>query len=107
MNSMRLFITLLLLLPLAAQQTMQLVAPAAGTVDPNKVILQVGDVKITAQQMDYLIDVYPANMQVYYRGPGKQQFAEVVTRMLILAEEGRKRKLNESDKFKEQMRFSE
>src|SRR5260370_19858496 len=51
--------------------------------------------------------VYRANAQVYYRGPGKQQFADVVVRMLVLAEEGRKRKLNDSEKFKEQMRFSE
>src|SRR5947209_5407835 len=103
MDSMKFLCTLLFLsFPLAAQEVtvpMQVVSPAAATIDPNKVILQVGEIKITAQQLDYLIDVYPANAQVYYRGPGRQQFADVVVRMLVLAEEGRKRKLNDSEKF--------
>src|SRR3981081_903955 len=92
-----------LALPLIAQQTLPLPPPpATPTIDPNKVILQVGDIKITAQQLDNMIDVYPTNAQVYYRGPGKQQFADTLVRMLVLAEEGRKRKVNETEKFKDQ-----
>jgi len=100
-------------LPLLAQQqgtTYPLeITPAkpATTVDPNKVVLQVGDTRITAQQLDDLIDVYPAATQIFLRGPGKQQFADTVTRMLVLAGEARKRKMDQTEKFKEQIQFSE
>lgn len=102
--------------PLLAQQappkdgvTMPLtvVAPASKVIDPDTVVLQVGDIKITAKQLDALIDVYPQNSQVFARGPGRDQFADNVIRMLVLSEEARKRKLGETEKFKEQMRFSE
>jgi peptidyl-prolyl cis-trans isomerase C len=83
------------------------VTPASETMDPNTVVLQVGEIKITAKQLDALIDVYPPNSQVYLRGPGKEQFADNLTRILVLSEEARKRKLQEAEKFKEQMRFSE
>jgi peptidyl-prolyl cis-trans isomerase C len=114
---MRFYCTLIILsASLSAQQAgspggitvpVPLVTPVATNIDPNKVVLQVGDIKITAQQLDSLIDVYPANTQVYLRSTGKQQFADNVVRMLVLAEEGRRLKLNEAEKFKTQIRFSE
>jgi peptidyl-prolyl cis-trans isomerase C len=99
-----------LAVPLMAQQsiTTTLPPPVSGpTVDPNKVVLQIGDVKVTAQQVEDIIDIYPANAQVFYRGLGRQQFAENMVRLVVLSDEGRKRKLNETEKFKEQARFSE
>jgi peptidyl-prolyl cis-trans isomerase C len=81
--------------------------PAAKVVSPDKVVLQVGDIKITAAQLDALIDIYPDNTRVFVRGPGRAQFADTVVRTLVMAEEARKRKLGESEKFKEQMRFTE
>src|SRR4030095_10309363 len=71
------------------------------------VVLEVGGIKITAQQLDALIDVYPENQQLFARGPGRDRFADTLIRMLVLSEEARKRKLNETEKFKQQMRFSE
>lgn len=82
-------------------------AAAAETVPPDTVVLQVGETKITAKQLDALIDVYPVNQQLYARGPGKQQFTDALVRMLVLAEEARKRKLDQTEKYKEQLRFSE
>ena len=81
------------------------VAPPA--LDPDTVVLQVGDFKITAKQLDALIDVYPQNSQVYLRGPGKEQFSENLVRILVLSEEARKHKLQETEKFKQQIHFSE
>ena len=82
-------------------------ARASDTMDPDRVVLQVGEIKITAKQLDALIDVYPANTQVFARGPGKDKFADTLVRMLVLSQEARKRKLDETEKFKEQLRFSE
>jgi|SRR5215471_3302471 len=121
---MRFLPILFLSVPLLAQQNPQtqtqqnpqnqnvnlplnLVLPASATLDPKKVILQVGDVKITAEQLDNLIDVYPANTQVYLRGPGKQQFADTLVRMLVLAAEARKQKLNENEKVKQRIQLAE
>jgi hypothetical protein len=83
------------------------VAPASATMAPDTVVLQVGEIKITAKQLDALIDVYPENTRVYLRGPGREQYATNLTRILVLSEEARKRKLQETERFKEQMRFSE
>jgi hypothetical protein len=83
------------------------VAPASATVPPDTVVLQVGEIKITAKQLDALIDVYPENSRVFLRGPGRDQFATNLVRILVLSEEARKRKLQETEKFKEQMRMSE
>jgi peptidyl-prolyl cis-trans isomerase C len=103
-------------IPLLAQQAppadspslpFNVVAPASKVIDPDTVVLQVNDIKITAKQLDALIDVYPQNTQVFARGPGREQFADSVIRMLVLSEEARKRKLGETEKFKEQLRFSE
>ena len=57
-----------LTLPLIAQQTIPLAPPVSSpAVDPNKVVLQIGDINLSAQQLDDFIDVYPANQQVYMR----------------------------------------
>jgi peptidyl-prolyl cis-trans isomerase C len=102
--------------PLLAQQAppkdgpslpINVVPPASAVIDPDTVVLQVNDIKITAKQLDALIDVYPQSTQVFARGPGREQFADSVIRMLVLSEEARKRKLGETEKFKEQLRFSE
>jgi peptidyl-prolyl cis-trans isomerase C len=81
--------------------------PASVVVEPDRVVLQVGDIKVTARQLDALVEVYPTSTQVFARGPGKDQFADTVVRMLVLSEEARKRKLNETERFKDQLRFSE
>jgi hypothetical protein len=103
-------------IPLAAQQPLSpgganfpfpISEPASAKMDPNKVVLQVGDIKITAQQLDALIEVYPSNTQVFVRGSGRDQFADSIVRMLVLAQEARKRKLDETEKVKQQLRFSE
>src|SRR3954452_21307395 len=97
-----------LILPLMAQQTVPLpVVSLASTIDPDKVVIQVGDTKFTAKQIDDIIDMYPLNSRVYYHGPGREEFAKTLVRTLVVAEEARKRKLNETDKFKEQIRFEE
>src|ERR1700754_3202178 len=112
---MRFFPILFFAIPLIAQDVpagsgtipIEVISPVSATIPPDRVVLQVGDIKITAQQLDHLIDVYPASTQVYVRGAGRQQFADTVVRMLVLSNEARKRKLNETEKFKEQSRFSE
>src|SRR5215831_20549983 len=74
-------------------------------VAPNKVVLTIGDIKITAAQFDHIINSLPPQFQQNARGAGRKQFADNVVRIFILAEEGKKRKLDQSDAFKDQQMF--
>jgi peptidyl-prolyl cis-trans isomerase C len=86
--------------------TMPMTAPAAlPNVPPDKVIITVGDLKITAGQFEQIISTLPAQYQNSARGAGRKQFAENLTRILLLSEEGKHRKLDESPTYQTQIRF--
>lgn len=79
-------------------------APATAT-DPNKVVLTVGDLKITAAQYDDIINSLPAAAQAQIRGMGKRAFGERIAELMFLSQEAEKRKLDEAPKVREQIRF--
>src|SRR5690349_1843139 len=85
-------------------------APAAAAVPapapaPDKVILTVGDTKVTYAQFDDIINSIPENYRAVARGQGRKQFAENLVRMLVLAQEGQKRKLDQSPAYKAATQF--
>ena len=87
--------------------TMPLVMAAPPPAIPaDRVVIQVGDVKLTSGQMAQILDAYPENQRVFANGPGRAQFVDQVVRVLLLAEEGRRRKLNETDAYKNQLTYS-
>src|SRR5262249_41964103 len=69
-------------------------------VPPDRVIIAVGDTKITAAQFDQIIDTIPEQARAAARGPGRKQLADQLVRILILAEEGKRRKLDEGSSYK-------
>lgn len=75
-------------------------------VAPDKVVLTVGDMKITAAQFDQIIDSLPEQYRSVARGSGRKQFADNLVRMVVLAQEGRQRKLDETPAYKTQALFS-
>jgi len=77
------------------------------TVPPDRTVITVGDLKINAAQFDQMIDAIPENYRPVARGAGRKQFADNVVRILVLAEEGRRRKIDETPAFKTQAMFSE
>jgi peptidyl-prolyl cis-trans isomerase C len=85
------------------------VAPAPGTAqtptDPNKVVLSIGNTKITAAEYDKLVDALPQQYQTYARGAGKRQFAENLVQLRLLADEAEKRNLDKQPKVQEQIAF--
>src|SRR5690606_1134419 len=80
-------------------------APAAATpaVDPNKVVLSVGDLKMTAGDFEALVSGLPPEVQMMARGPQKRRIGEDLLKLKILAAEARKRKLDQSPQFLQQM----
>ena len=87
--------------------TMPLVlAPPAAVIPADRVVIQVGDVKLTSGQIGQILDAYPESQRVFVNGPGRAQFIDQVVRVLLLAEEGRRRKLNETEAYRNQLTYS-
>ncbi|HXK03668.1 MAG TPA: peptidylprolyl isomerase [Verrucomicrobiae bacterium] len=84
----------------------QLTPSSMTTLPPEKVVVQVNDIKITAGQLDQILEAYPENTRVYVRGPGRQQFIDNLVRTLVLSEEGKRRKIDESPAYKTQAQYS-
>ena len=79
--------------------------PKAPSVPPDRIVLTVGDFKLTAAQFDELIDILPEQMKASARGAGRKQFGDNLVRVLVLAQEGRRRGLDQTQAYKLQSRF--
>ena len=91
-------------LPLIGQVFHGAKAPASTQpVDPNKVVLSVGEYKLTAAQFEEFVSDLPPDMQGMARGHGKRMLADQLVQMVLMAGEARRRGLEESPKFKRQM----
>lgn len=75
------------------------------TVPPDKVVLKVGDMTLTSAQFDQIIDVLPEQYKPVARGAGRKQFADNLVKVLVLAQEGKRRKLDETTAFRTQTMF--
>jgi len=81
-------------------------APAATPpAEPDKVILTIGDQKITEAQFDNMINAIPAQYQQFARGAGKRQFAEQIVQVKMLSQEAEKRKIDQEPKIREEVAF--
>jgi peptidyl-prolyl cis-trans isomerase C len=74
-------------------------------VSPDKVVITVGDATLTAGQFEQLVEMLPEQNRSAARGPGKKQFAEQIVRVLALAQEGKRRKLDETRAYQTQSHF--
>jgi parvulin-like peptidyl-prolyl isomerase len=75
----------------------KMLAPA---VPPDRVIITVGDVKITAAQFDQLVESLPEQYRAMARTTGRKQFGDNIVQILVLAQEGQRRKINETTEYK-------
>jgi peptidyl-prolyl cis-trans isomerase C len=81
------------------------IPPPLPKVAPDKVILTVGSMNLTAEQFDQIIDSVPEQYKAFFKGPGRKQFADQIVKVLVLAQEGQRRKLDEKPAFKTQALF--
>jgi peptidyl-prolyl cis-trans isomerase C len=81
-------------------------APKAPTVPPDRIVLTVGDVTLTAAQFDQLIDMLPEQSRASARGPNRKQFADNLAQVLALSQEGKRRGLDQTPAFKLQSMFT-
>lgn len=86
--------------------TMKVPIPAPmPQVPPERVVLTVGDLTITAAQFDMITDGIQEQYKAFVKGPGRKQFADQLVKVLVLAEEGKKRKMDEKPAFQAQLMY--
>jgi peptidyl-prolyl cis-trans isomerase C len=92
---------------LAAQQPVSPVAPSAAPavkVDPNTVVLTIGDRHITAAEYEQIVKaVVPAQIQPLALGPAKRAYAQKIVELLALSGEAMKQKLDQNPATKDQL----
>jgi parvulin-like peptidyl-prolyl isomerase len=76
-----------------------------AAVPPDRVVIAVGDLTITAAQFDQIIDALPEQYRSVARGSGRKQFADNLVRIVVLAQEGKRRKLDERPAYRTQSMF--
>jgi len=80
-------------------------AKVMPTVPPDQVVLTVDDIKLTSAQFDAIIEALPEQYRPVARGAGRKQFADNLVKVLILSEEGKRRKLDDTAVYKTQVMF--
>jgi peptidyl-prolyl cis-trans isomerase C len=79
---------------------------APAEVSPDTVVLTVGDTKMTARQLDQIIDTLPEQSRPMYRSPaGRKQLGDNMVKVLVLAEEAKKRGMDQTPAYKTQVMF--
>ena len=101
--------------PAAGKPSAPAAKPFAG--DPAKpsttaandpVILTIGDESITQSQFEGILKAMPANAQAQLSSPaGKRQFAERLGEIKAMAQEARRRKLDQKQSVKTQLKLTE
>lgn len=91
--------------PPQASPLTALEAPALPEVPPDKVVITVGELKITAAMFNQIIDTLPQQVQAAARGANRKQYAETLVKIFALAQEGKRRKLDEAPGYKIQTMF--
>jgi peptidyl-prolyl cis-trans isomerase C len=82
------------------------IAPPAPTLPPGRAVVRVGEILITAGQLDQILEAYSETQRVYANGPGRQQFIDQLVRVLMLAQEAKRRKLDQTDRYRNQLAYS-
>ncbi|HUO31919.1 MAG TPA: peptidylprolyl isomerase [Bryobacteraceae bacterium] len=79
-------------------------APTAKAVPPDTVVLTVGDEKMTAADVDRFINALPEQYHARIRA-NLRQFADNIVNLKVMAQEAKRRKLDETVAFKQQVEF--
>lgn len=81
------------------------IPPPPAQVPPDKIILSVGALTLTAKQFDEIADGLQDQYKGFVKGPGRKQFADQLVRVLVMAEEGKRRGIDQTPAFQTQAKF--
>ncbi|HEY7392611.1 MAG TPA: peptidylprolyl isomerase [Bryobacteraceae bacterium] len=91
--------------PSLGGQASPLLTPAIPNVPDDKVVITAGDMKLTAREFNQIIDSLPEQYRAAARGPGRREFGQNLMNVMLLAQEGKNRKLDQSPEYKTQAQF--
>ncbi|HEV8604814.1 MAG TPA: peptidylprolyl isomerase, partial [Tepidisphaeraceae bacterium] len=77
--------------------------PPQPQVDPAKIVLTVGENKMTAGDFNEFVAQLPPEVQMMAKGPQKRRVAEDLVKLKLLAGEAAKKGMDQTPKFKKQM----
>lgn len=80
-------------------------APAAPAADA--VVLNIGSLKVTKKEYEEFIAALPPQIQAEANGPNKRKVAEQYAELRLMAEEARKRKMDQTPAVKAQLAFQQ
>jgi peptidyl-prolyl cis-trans isomerase C len=81
---------------------------AAPAADPNRIVIVINDTKITARDFETFLNGLPEQYRAAaVQGPMKRQIAEQYAQVLVMAQEARKRGLQNDPAVKAQMEFQD
>ena len=72
-------------------------------VDVEKIVLSIGDVKLTAGDIAGFVDSLPGDQQTAALGEGRRQLADWLAKTELLAVAARQRKLDQDPKIQRQL----
>lgn len=68
-------------------------APSA----PEMVVIRIGDLQVTAAEVNRILETMPAQYRPFYSGPGRRQLADIIVKNKLLMKEAERRGLQDKE----------
>ena len=75
-------------------------------ISPEAPVITIGDVQVTAKEVNRILETMPPQFRPYYAGPGKRQLADIIVNNQLLFQEGERRKLQDKDPMRLDIKIS-
>ena len=77
-----------------------------GATPSDKVVIAIGDLKITARDTEKMLENFPPPQRTFYSGSGKRQLADYIVNSTLLTNEAEKRHLDQSEEVKLRLKLA-
>jgi peptidyl-prolyl cis-trans isomerase C len=79
---------------------------SAQPVSPETVVISIGDLQVTAREVNRILETMPGQFRPFYSGPGKRQLADVIVNNKLLFKEAERLGLGEKDPVRLDLKIS-
>jgi parvulin-like peptidyl-prolyl isomerase len=92
--------------PAKANKVVPSATAVLQSIPPDTVVISIGDIKVTAKEVNRILETMPAQFRPFYSGPGKRQLADIIINNKLLFQEAEGRKLQDKDPVNLDIRIS-
>jgi peptidyl-prolyl cis-trans isomerase C len=64
---------------------------------PETVVIRIGDLQVTAAEVNRILETMPAQYRPFYSGPGRRQLADIIVKNKLLVKEAERRSLQDKE----------